>query len=107
MVSILTDSITPTPRTFDRNVEVPAFKRGKKQLSAIEIEETRGLASLRIHVERVIGVLRQKYRMLEGRMPISLVSHSSNQDENISTVDKIVTIAAALLNMCPPVIPYD
>ncbi|KAG8176085.1 hypothetical protein JTE90_025543 [Oedothorax gibbosus] len=55
---------------------------------------TCSLASLRIHVERVIGVLRRKYRMLEGRMPIYLVSHSSNQDENISTVklrDQILT----------------
>lgn len=37
---------------------IPAFTRGKKQLSAREVEFTRRLARVRIHVERVIGHLR-------------------------------------------------
>jgi len=41
-------------------LHVPAFTKGKIQLSALEIEETRTIANVRIHVERVIGMVRQK-----------------------------------------------
>ncbi len=41
-------------------LHIPAFIRGKSQLSAIEVENTRTIANVRIHVERVIGVVRQK-----------------------------------------------
>ena len=34
---------------------VPAFTKGKSQLSGIEVEQTRRIANVRIHVERVIG----------------------------------------------------
>ena len=39
---------------------IPAFTKGKSQLDPIDIEKTRGIANVRIHVERVIGLLRQK-----------------------------------------------
>ena len=39
----------------------PSFTTGKKQLSAVEVQETRKIANVRIHVERVIGNARQKY----------------------------------------------
>ncbi len=42
-------------------LNIPAFTKGKSQLSATEIEETRAIANVRIHVERVIGNVRQKY----------------------------------------------
>ena len=38
-------------------VRIPSFTKGKKQLSGIEVEQTRHIANVRIHVERVIGVL--------------------------------------------------
>ena len=39
-------------------VKIPAFTRGKKQLSRCEVDTSRQLSRVRIHVERVIGVLR-------------------------------------------------
>ena len=51
-------------------VTLPAFTKGKKQLSGIEVEQTRCIASIRIHVERVIGNLRQKYCFLSNTQPI-------------------------------------
>ncbi|XP_065068255.1 uncharacterized protein LOC135693654 [Rhopilema esculentum] len=39
---------------------MPAFTKGKSQLDPIDVESTRGIANVRIHVERVIGLLRNK-----------------------------------------------
>lgn len=36
-------------------LHIPAFTRGKQQLTALEVEDTRSIANVRIHVERVIG----------------------------------------------------
>ena len=44
----------------------PPFTKGKRQLSQLEVDTSRQLSAVRIHVERVIGVLRQKYSFLEG-----------------------------------------
>ena len=52
-------------------LKIPAFTKGKSQLSTVEVEETRMVASLRIHVERVIGLVRRKYQILQTRtMPV-------------------------------------
>lgn len=83
-------------------VRIPAFTRGKPQLSAIEIESTRSLAHLRIHVERVIGVVCGKYTILSGVVPIELLF--TRDGEQVTTLDKIVTVACALVNMCPGII---
>ena len=45
-------------------LHIPAFTKGKSQLSALEVEETRKIANVRIHVERVISNVRQKYSIL-------------------------------------------
>lgn len=42
-------------------VKTPAFTRGKCQMHSKDVEETRKLAHLRIHVERVTGNLGAKY----------------------------------------------
>ena len=36
---------------------IPAFTKGKSQLDPVDVEKTRGIANVRIHVERVIGLL--------------------------------------------------
>ena len=42
-------------------LHIPAFTKGKDQLSALEIEETRSIANVRIYVERVIGATEVQY----------------------------------------------
>ena len=44
-------------------LNVPAFIRGKQQLDPINVEKTRKIANVRIHVERVIGILRQEHSL--------------------------------------------
>ena len=45
-------------------LHISAFMKGKSQLSALEVEETRKIANVRMHVERVISNVRQKYSIL-------------------------------------------
>ena len=41
------------------------FTKGNKQLSKCEVDTARELSRVRIHVERIVGLLRQKYTILE------------------------------------------
>jgi len=86
-------------------VTLPAFTRGKKQLSGIEVEQTRRIANIRIHVERVIGNLRQKYSFLSTTQPVDYLL--CKPGENVTTLDKIVTVCCSLTNLCNSVVPSD
>ena len=61
-------------------LHIPAFTRGKRQLSALEVEDTRTIANVCIYVECVNGVVRQKFSILKGTLPIEFVSKKPDQD---------------------------
>ncbi len=83
--------------------KIPAFTKGKSQLHGIEVEQTRRIANVRIHVERVIGNIRQKYTIINSTQPIDYVQ----SDEQQTTLDKIVCVACALINICDSVVPFN
>ena len=85
-------------------LEIPAFTKGKKQLEGIAVEQTRNLANVRIHVERVIGNVRKKYSMLSCTQLIDFVISS---DGTKTTLDKIVLVSCALVNICESVVPFE
>ena len=85
-------------------LKIPAFTRGKSQLLGIEVEQTRKIANVRIHVERVIGNIRKKFSLLSATQPIDFVT---SPDESKTLLDKIVYVCCALVNMCNSVIPFD
>ncbi len=70
----------------------------------MEVDWSRKLSIVRIHIERVIGVLKQKYTILQNVLPINFIS---NVDNNLSTIDKIVTVCCAFVNLCPPIVSQD
>ena len=86
-------------------VNIPAFTKGKNQLDPLEVEKTRKIANVRIHVEHVIGVLRQKYTILQSTLPTDFLT--SNQENQILLIDRIVKVCSALVNLCPPIVPFD
>ena len=84
---------------------IPVFTKGKSQLDPLSVEKTRGIANVRIHVERVIGLLRQKYTILQSTLPIDYLM--STRSSSCPLVDRMVRVCCALTNLCPSVVPFD
>ena len=89
---------------------IPAFTRVKDQLDPVDVERTRpGIANVRIHVERVIGLLRRKYSILSGILPIDFLicNLQGSKEEAVPMIDRIIAVCAALVNLCPGIVPLD
>ena len=80
---------------------IPPFTKGKSQLSQREGEFSRRLSSVRIHVERAIGRMKN-YKILQCTLPISLIKRDNETE--FATIDKILLICAALSNLHPPLV---
>ena len=76
------------------DLNIPPFMQGRQQLPPDEIDTGRKIASLRIHVERAIGRIKN-YRILISTIPLSM-ARLSNQ---------IVCICAFLSNFLPALVP--
>lgn len=90
-----------------RNAELrmPAFTKGRDQLTALEVEDSRTISNVRIHVERVIGLVRQKYTVLGGPLPIDFIS--ARPGDAVPLVDRIVRVCCSLCNLCDSVVPLS
>ena len=80
----------------DKGIElnIPPFMEGRKQFSTTDIQQGREIASVRIHVERAIGRIKN-YNILKGVLPISM----------IRIANQIVSVCAWLTNFQPALIP--
>lgn len=83
-------------------LSVPVFKKANKQLQPLDACISKDLSALRIHVERLIGSLRQKVLMLSDKIPISTLQRRNN---GVPALDQIVKIAAGIVNICPSIVP--
>lgn len=81
-------------------LKIRSFIKGKQQLHSAEVESSRGLAAVRIHVERVTGLVQNKYTILQGTIPITLCVSTP---DGLTPLDKMVKVCCALCNLCPPV----
>ena len=76
---------------------LPAFTKGKAQLSAKEVLESRELARVHIHIEQLIGMVKQKYTILDSILPISFIKQDGN-DKNVA--DKLMVVSCVLVSLC-------
>lgn len=84
-------------------LNIPAFKKTNQQLEPLDACHSRDLAALRIHVERLIGSMRQKCLMLSNIIPITLLERWNG---GVPVLDQIIKIAAAIVNLCPSVVTH-
>jgi hypothetical protein len=82
----------------------PSIYQREEAVVPLELESTREIAHSRIHVERVIGLVRNKYTILQSAIPIDYL-HC--QSENVPTIDKITSVCFALTNLCDSVVRFD
>ncbi len=76
-------------KTFVMQSLTPAFKGKRSHLSQLEFEESK----VRIHVERVIGTLKQCFSVVSGPLHHEMLF---TDEEEISFEDKIVKVVCAL-----------
>ena len=80
-------------------MNIPPFLEGRQQLPTEEVKRGRQIASLRIHVERAIGRIKQ-FAILQGNFPLCMV----RQVNHIKSY-QIVCVCAWLTNFHPALIP--
>ena len=75
--------------------KIPSFTKGKEQLSDDEVDSSRRLSSVQIHVECVIGRIK-KFRLAQATLPLT----------QIDLLDDIMVIACGLVSMNNSVVPF-
>ena len=73
---------------------IPPFMEGREQLPADKVKRGHTIASLRIHVERAIGRIKN-YTILKGTLPITM----------IRIANQIVSVCVWLTNFQPALVP--
>ncbi|XP_043472595.1 uncharacterized protein LOC122505180 [Leptopilina heterotoma] len=83
---------------FENGIRIvrPPFLRNKAQFSETEALDTRGIASARVHVER-LNQRMKVFQILGSKMPSCLVKKSEH----------IMTIIAAVINLSAPILKDD
>ena len=73
------------------------------------LKKTRGIARVRIHVERVIGLLCRKYTILENTLPVDLLTCNPNGNPQVQVpmIDRIIRVCSGLVNLCGAIVPFD
>ena len=67
--------------------------------------ESRELVRVRIHVEQLIGMVKQKYTILNGVLPIGFIKQDVGNDKSVA--DKLMAICCALVNLCESIVPIN
>ena len=72
---------------------IPAFTKGKDQLSAGEVDRSRSISNVRIHIERVIGRMR-KFNIINTTIPVT----------QVDLLDEIMTCIGGLVNLSEKIV---
>ena len=95
-VSIMADrgfTIKESLARLNIHLNLPPFMQGRSQLPPEDVQHGRSIASLRMHVERAIGRMKQ-YKILTDVFPL----------KNVHIANQIVTVCAYLANFQPALV---
>ena len=98
-LSIMADrgfTIRESLEKYGVQLNLPPFMEGRGQLPAEEVQIGRTIASVRIHVERAIGRMKQ-FKMLKGVFPLKM-ARLANQ---------VITVCALLTNFQGALVPVS
>lgn len=88
------------------SLRIPCFVRNKNQLHPKEVEVSRNYSRIRIHVERLINVLRRKFNICADTARMSAIAKENDLFAK-DMYDKILLVCSALVNICPSVVNTD
>jgi hypothetical protein len=75
------------------------------QLDPTQVEATWKIANVRIHVERVIGSMRQRFQILNATSVLQKELYTKKCNE-VTLLDCVVKVCCALNNVCDPIVPF-
>ena len=87
-------------------LDIPAFTKGCEQLPPADVEATRKLANVRIHVERIIGVVRQRFQILSATGVLQKDYMTLKTSKGV-ILDSVVRACCAVNNVLEGVVPFD
>lgn len=82
------------------SLHISSFTLGKSQLSPSEIEKTRSIPNVRIHVECVIGAVRQRFSILSVTAILPKELFQQKEEGDVVILDAVVTVCCGLNNLC-------
>ena len=64
---------------------------------------------MRVHIERVIGLLKNRYRILDGVLSTTFIKSLSDEanEAKVTGIDKLVTVCSALCNLGDGIVYKD
>ena len=72
------------------------------------METTRQIANVRFHIERVIGLMKNKFSVLQVTLPLAMVESQQNEAlEEVPNIDKLVTVCGAFVNLTTGIVYKD
>ncbi|KAK3922032.1 Protein ALP1-like [Frankliniella fusca] len=98
-------TITDSVLQLQAQIIMPSFMNGRSQLSTHDVVTSNEISNVRIHVERVIGLLKRKFLFFSRPLYTALMQTSKMEAE--TRIDNIVKICCALVNLCPPIVPMS
>lgn len=87
-------TITETVALQQGKLIIPAFTKGKEQLDPVDVERSRGRASVRLLVERVIELLQRKYTILRGTLLTHFLSCNPDQPSTKQVISLFLNLLA-------------
>ena len=94
------DSVAMWGATLD----ILAFTRDCEQLPPADVEATQKLANVRIHVERIIGAVHQRFSFYNWVLQKESISKKSSK---WVILDSVVRVCCAVNNVLEGIVPFD